>query len=215
MDEIDDPGTCEVSRYDGPLAISIRPMPLPDGEVFINVSFDALDDTRDVQRAIVRGAYPRLEPVVNADGTDDELATANDWRPAVTEELAREMEPSKEWADAIAAWWETMANGSVDRSAALRDMMRVTIPGEPRPAPELRALFEAEHRRIRQRIDRTLGVDQPKPSNPPRTRGSNKAPSPPVGKAAKLSPARKPRKPVRAGAIGKPPPRSGPRKGKG
>lgn len=74
-------------------------------------------------------------------------------------ELARDLRPDSQWAAAVEEWWESVG-GPADRSAALRDMMRVTIPGEPRvETPQQSKLFADAQRRMIERV--VSGLSQP------------------------------------------------------
>jgi hypothetical protein len=63
--------------------------------------------------------------------------------------MKRELAPSADWTEGVKEWWEAFSGGAADRTAALRDMAGVTIPGEPKPkSAEQRKLFEAAQERI-------------------------------------------------------------------
>jgi hypothetical protein len=195
LDEVGDPGACEVVPLDGPIAIVARPRSEPPGELWLDVSLDALDDALDVQRAIMAAAFPALHELIEQrrgeDGGVDVDRAA--WSAAVAREGARKLAPTALWANAIKEWWEETCGASADRSAALRERMRVTIPGEPVPSPTMRALFEAEHRRIQQRIEAALGVgaaDEQKTARP--AKGPKKSAAKPKSKAQEKPAKKKP-----------------------
>jgi hypothetical protein len=61
--------------------------------------------------------------------------------------------------------------GGADKTAALRDMMRVTIPGEPKPEiPEQERLFRQEKKRITERVAEALSGSSAPPKKPPKRR---------------------------------------------
>lgn len=165
LDEIGDPGACEVAPYDGPFALSFEPAVGAMPSDLLEPSFHALDDSVDVQRALMRAAFPELAAATDHLFEDDpDLGIdRQEWSAAVAREMARDLRLSAEWAEAVKTWWEEMSGGRADRTAALRERMNVTIPGEPRPTAEVRRLFEAEHRRITERIARNL-MPAPDPS---------------------------------------------------
>jgi hypothetical protein len=167
LDEEADPGACEVYPYKGPLAIELRPS--NDG----TLEFSRAGDTGyDMNMAITKLAYPALHKVLEQ---DEEERDREAWAAAVEAERSRELHPSPEWADGVRKWWEQMCGGDADKTAALRDMMRVTIPGEPTPeTPEQERLFEQEQDRIMERVVKALsGASKPpekSPKKPPKKR---------------------------------------------
>jgi hypothetical protein len=183
LDELGDPGTCEVVQLDVPLALVVRPAREQRGAMFLETSLDALDDAIDVERAIMSAVFPRLSEVVeqSRDAGGRAHVSRDAWRNAIEREKGRELAPSAAWARAVGEWWEEMSGGRPDETAAARDHMRVTIPGEPEPHQSAAPAFEAERRRIRKRIDAALGLDgSPAPSakrtEPPVARPKTKTP---------------------------------------
>lgn len=186
LDEVGDPGTCEVVALQGPLALCLRPKFEPTEPFYFDLSLDTLDDALDVQRAIMRAAFPLLHEMIeqSRDEHGEAHVDREEWSRVAARETERELRPSATWASAIATWWEEMSGTPPDRSAALRDHMRVTIPGEPVPSPSMRKHFEAEHARIRQRIDAALS------GGPKRETGPRKKKAPAGKPAAKKKPPR-------------------------
>lgn len=161
LDEVGDPGTCEVEPLEVPLALVVRPARAPHDGFFLDPSFDALDDSIDLERAVMTAAFPHLGAMVEQSVDPDGHAHIDDttWRDAVAHEQGRQLTPSAAWVHALTSWWEGTIGAPAEQSAAAREHMRVTIPGEPEPNPSMRAHFEAEHHRIRERIDAALGLD--------------------------------------------------------
>lgn len=191
LDEVGDPGTCEVTPLDHPVALVLRPRGLPVGGSLHEVSLDALEDALEVQQAINRAAFPHLHALIEAssDAGEPDIDLAA-WGDAVTREMERTLAPSAEWAHAVAVWWEEMTGARSDRTAAAREHMGVTIPGEPQPASAARVHFEAEHRRIRERVDAALGLDETHPRAKQPVKKSPKSAKPASTAARKGKPPR-------------------------
>lgn len=186
VDEIDDPGRCEVARFQGSLSLTFEPTrQLEDN--WLEFSASQFESSRDCQRELIRAAYPVLNEALDAweaRRSDEEIEQIDSaaWSAAIEKEMARELAPSEEWTAAISAWWRDMSGGSPDRTAALRQMMDVTIPGEPQPeTPEQRAWFAAEQRRMMERVADALHGEM----------AVRAAPSPPKSSKPKPSPKKK------------------------
>jgi hypothetical protein len=179
LDQEADPGACEVYPYKGPLAIELRPAE----DFTLECSVIGTDTGYDMNRAIMKLAYPALLQVLEqGEGEPD----AEAWSAAVEAERRRELHPSPEWADGVRDWWEQMSGGDADKTAALRDMMRVTIPGEPKPeTPEQERLFQEAQERMMEGVGKVLSGA----SKPPKE-SSKKPPK----KPSKTSPKKPPKK---------------------
>lgn len=163
LDEADDPGACEVQPFDGPFAVELR-LPKESNEANSSLEFsqtDAPDTNYEMQRRLLELAYPHVAAALEHADDEGEIPDA-DWQAAVADEMKRELVPSTDWADGVKEWWEAFSGGDADRTAALRDMADVTIPGEPKPeTPEQRKLFEAAKQRIMERTGKFLSEPLP------------------------------------------------------
>ena len=180
LDELGDPGKCEVSVYDGPIAIDIKPRQSVDGDEYLDVALARFEDTLETQLEIMRVGFPKLHRVVRAHQDDLEEphpVAAPRWDAALAEERERDLQPSGEWADGIASWWEATSGVSPDRTAALRQMMGVTVPGEPKPeTPEQQRMFEAQQRRMMESVAAKLVPAVSRPAKPRKPARSKKQP---------------------------------------
>lgn len=139
LDEAGDPGMCEVQAYDGPFAIELRVPEKPQEGTLLTVSLTGSETSAQMQEVVVEAAFPRVHEALQAADRDEDgvLANEEDWTKAVAREVDRELAPSAEWAEGVREWWESMTGTPADRSAAIRDMHGVSIPGEPKvEAPE-------------------------------------------------------------------------------
>jgi hypothetical protein len=176
LDEVADPGACEVQEYAGPFAIELRPAAQrPSGAIFEFCQTDG-DTAYDMQETILEAAFPQLHAALDAvRGEDGSREPSDDaWAKAVAHEVDRDLKPSSEWAESVRDWWEARTGGPADRTAALRDMQGVTIPGEPKiETPEQRELFRRTQRNLAQQVANMLATPKPKtPRRPPSTRGT-------------------------------------------
>lgn len=205
LDEVGDPGACEVVPLDGSIAIVARPCSSPAGEMYLDVSLDALDDALEVQRSIMAAAFPALYELIEQSRDDDGCVDVDPsaWSAAIAREAARKLAPSTSWTNAIKEWWEETSGTSADRSAALRERMRVTIPGEPAPSPTMRGLFDAENRRIRQRIEAALGAGPLPPEDRTKTQSSKQSKAPRATPKAKAPAKTSTKKPPRGSGPGR------------
>src|SRR5262245_8139788 len=61
LDEVSDPGACEVQPYEGPFAVELRPAKRREDEAIFDFrETAAADTTSEMQGAILKAAYPRL-----------------------------------------------------------------------------------------------------------------------------------------------------------
>lgn len=183
LDEIADPGACEVQEYAGPFAIELRPASQPHGGAIFEFSLTDGDTAYDMQQALLEAAFPRLQAALDAVTDKDGGSEPNHdaWAEAVAREVDRELTPSSEWVESVRAWWEARTGVPADRSAALRDMQGVTIPGEPTiETPQQRELFQRAQHQITRHVADLLKAPTPKPSKRPRSAPSTRRrPTPP------------------------------------
>lgn len=184
LDEVGDPGACEVQEYVGPFAVALRPAVKRVGTPLLEFGPTEGDTDYEMQEAILEAAFPELRAALEtARANDDGHELSDDaWDAAVVSEVNRDLKPSSEWAESVRDWWEERTGVPADRSAALRDMQGVTIPGEPKiETPEQRAMFGREQSRITQHVVDMLtepspGVRKrmpgarPRPTRPPKKR---------------------------------------------
>jgi hypothetical protein len=163
LDEAGDPGACEVRPYTGPLALEFK----PSADFELDFSMAGGDTAYDMRLALLNAAYPALRKTL----THNEEPSTEEWLAAVEIERKRKLRPSTKWAESVRRWWEEMAGGEADKTAALREMMDVTIPGEPKPeTPEQRRLFEEAQRRMMEGVAKILGEPSPRPDPPKKAR---------------------------------------------
>lgn len=183
LDEVADPGACEVQKYAGPFAIELRPASAPQGGAIFEFSPPDGDTAYDMQEALLEAAFPRLQVALDAArGVDGDGEPSDDiWAEAVAHEVDRELTPSSEWAESVRAWWEARTGVPADRSAALRDMQGVTIPGEPTiETAAQRELFQRAQHQITRDIADLLKTPTPEPATRPRRAPSTRRrPTPP------------------------------------
>jgi hypothetical protein len=176
LDEVADPGACEVREFEGPFAVELRPTERPEnGRLFDFSETEASDTNGEMREAILAAAYPILRTALERlpeEGTAGELNNAA-WDTALLQEHHRELKPSPEWALAVRDWWEEFSGAPADRSAALREMQDVTIPGEPKPeTPEQRERF----RRAQAKMVEQVANIFPEPSKPKKKVDSSRGP---------------------------------------
>jgi hypothetical protein len=180
LDEVADPGACEVQEYDGPFAIEMRPAAHHEGGNPFSFGPIDGDTSYEMQEAILEAAFPHLRAdMESARGEDGSLEVSDAaWSAAVARETDRDLHASSEWAESVRVWWEERTGAPADRSAALRDMQGVTIPGEPKiETPEQREMFDSMQSRIIQRVAEQLTSPKTKPpKRPARKRPAPKRP---------------------------------------
>ncbi|HEU4735001.1 MAG TPA: hypothetical protein VFT22_44215 [Kofleriaceae bacterium] len=179
LDEVADPGACEVQEYTGPFAIELRPVSQPQDGAIFEFSLTDGDTAYDMQQALLEAAFPGLQVALDAAMGQESGGEPKDedWAEAIARELDRELVPSSEWAESVRMWWEARTGVPADRSAALRDMQDVTIPGEPKiETPEQRELFQRAQHQITKRIVDLLATPKPKPPKRPRPPSTGRRP---------------------------------------
>lgn len=190
LDEVADPGACEVREYTGPFAIELRPTAEPMDGTLLEVRPIDGETHYEMQEALLEAAFPHLRATLEERDPETGLPTSEAWTVALAREHERRLNPSEEWAEGVREWWEEMSGAPADRSAALRDMHGVTIPGEPAiETPAQRELFRQAQRRITDGVVKLLTTPGPTRSAGTRSRAQRKTP----GKPRPSSPTRKKR----------------------
>jgi hypothetical protein len=176
LDEVADPGACEVQEYAGPFVIELRPAAQRQGGAIFEFATTDGDTDYDMQEALLEAAYPQLHAALDAvRGEDGSREPSDDaWAAAVAREVDRDLKPSSEWAESVRDWWEARTGVPADRSAAVRDMQGVTIPGEPKiETPEQRELFHQTQRNLVEQVASMPTMPEPTRRSPP---ASNRPP---------------------------------------
>ncbi len=110
LDEIGDPGGCEVAPYDGAVCVHIRPQPNPEAGYL--ALHEGSFEYEDARVSLLHAAFPSLAELVDRSDPADEEPTepsAAEWAAAAEREQSRELHPSPAWAAALSAWWNQIA----------------------------------------------------------------------------------------------------------
>jgi len=114
IDEIDEPGECEVTPFDAHLWLTFRPTPLDPANGPLILCHRPEREV-DSQSDIIATAFPVISQVVeSAQHKGDDGDTIEDdidpvrWRDAVAIEADRILAPSAELKEAIDDWWDAL-----------------------------------------------------------------------------------------------------------
>lgn len=153
LDEVADPGACSVVEFEGDVCFDLRLAEDPASGRFLTAEIESLD--RDpCGLSLVETAFPRVREMLAQH--EDMPPDSETWKRAVSDEAASVPVASAAWTRAVVRFVNQLF-GPPDRTAALRQMMDVSVPREPRPeTPEQQAMFEAEQRRLAQRLEEKL-----------------------------------------------------------
>lgn len=160
VDEVADPGECEVSEYQGPLVLRCQIDLSDDDNPVLALSNAQVDASEEMLKAVIQAAYPAVAKLYK----QKREPRRTSWERAIDQECERELRTDAAWGRAVTRWWEEFSGAPADRSAALRQHAGVTIPGEPKVVTAAQqALFDAANRRATEAVARALLTPPPTP----------------------------------------------------
>lgn len=114
IDEIDEPGECEVAPFDADLWLTFRPSPKDPADGPLMLCHRPVREI-DSQRDIIAAAFPVISQVIESavhktedgDTVEDDI-DPEQWRTAVAMEADRILAPSPELKEAIEDWWDAL-----------------------------------------------------------------------------------------------------------
>jgi hypothetical protein len=173
LDELGDPGTCEVTEYRGPLVVECRVEVGDEDTPVLRVRDAAVDANDEMLREVSGAAYPALSALL----ASDREPSAAEWKAAIAKDAERDLSPSAEWGAAVARWWKSTSGVRADHSAAVRRQMGVTIPGKPKVMTAAEeAVAEKASARAMSSVSRALAGNKKtkKPARPKTTKPARK-----------------------------------------